>query len=119
MANTLQAYKGNSILTASKGELTLMLYDGAIKFVNKAIIAIEKEDIEQSHINIVKAQNIIDELEITLDSKYKVAENMRKIYQFIKSLLIDANMGKDVEKLEQANYLIREFRDTWKQVIGK
>ena len=58
--NTINAYQRNAILTASPAELTLMLYEGAIKFCNIAIMAIEKKDIEKSHINIVKVENIIN-----------------------------------------------------------
>ena len=66
--NTINAYQRNAILTASPAELTLMLYDGAIKFCNIAIMAIEKQDMEKAHVNLKKAQAIISELRVTIIS---------------------------------------------------
>ena len=59
--NAALAYKNNAINTASPGDLTLLLYEGAIKFCNIAIMAIEKKDFDKAHTNIIKAQNIIIE----------------------------------------------------------
>ena len=79
-ANAYSAYAKNKITTASPAELTLMLYEGAIKFCNIAIMAIEKKDIEKSHVNIVKVENIINYLQSTLDTKYPVSEDYDRIY---------------------------------------
>lgn len=117
--SALQAYKSNSILTANGNELTIMLYDGAIKFINKAIIHIEKKELIDAHKNIMKAQDIISELEYSLDRRYPIANEILKLYEFIHNLLIEANIEKNKEKLEQANNLIREFRDTWQQLCKK
>ena len=73
--NIAQEYNRNKILTASPAELTLMLYEGAIKFCNIAIVAIEKKDYEKANINIKKAENIITEFKVTLNHKYDVAED--------------------------------------------
>ena len=67
--NRYAAYANSKIMTASKGELTLMLYDGAIKFCNLAIAAIDDNNIEKAHINIVKVEKIIEEFQATLDRK--------------------------------------------------
>ena len=117
MVNPYQQYKNNSTLTASPGELTLMLYNGAVKFCNQAEEAIEKKDIQASHIYIVRAQDIIDELELTLDVRYPISGEMAKLYDFIRTLLVDANIKKDVDKVKEARDLIREFRDVWQEVI--
>lgn len=117
--NPYQAYQNNSILTASPEELILMLYNGAIKFCNLAREAIEQKNVPKSHEYIVKAQNIIWELRVTLDKKYPVAEDMERMYEFIYNLLVQANISKDKEKLETATQFIREFRDTWKEAIKK
>ena len=84
--NIAQEYNRNKILTASPAELTLMLYEGAIKFCNIAIVAIEKKDYEKANINIKKAENIITEFKVTLNHKYAVAEDFEKIYDYIYSL---------------------------------
>ncbi|MCR5203804.1 MAG: flagellar export chaperone FliS [Lachnospiraceae bacterium] len=114
MANV---YKSNSIQTASPAELTLMLYDGAIKFCNIALGAIENNDVAKAHTNIVKAENIITEFRSTLDFKYPVAKDFERVYDWIYRRLVEANMHKDAEVLEDATRLIREMRDTWKEVM--
>ena len=77
------AYNNSKILTASPAELTLMLYDGAIKFANIAIMAIEKHDIEKAHNNIVKTERIILEFQATLDDKYPVAKDFDAVYTYL------------------------------------
>lgn len=75
------AYANNKIMTASKGELTLMLYEGAIKFCNIAIAAVEQRDIEKAHINILKVEHIIEEFQSTLNYKYSVAKDFNNVYE--------------------------------------
>lgn len=111
------AYNNSKIMTASPGELTLMLYEGAIKFCNIAIVAIESNDIQKAHINIVKVENIIEEFRATLDHKYPVAEDFEKVYQYIYDRLVEANMKKDKEILEEVLKHLRTMRDTWKEVM--
>ena len=115
--NAAQAYMNNSIQTASPAELTLMLYNGAIKFVNIAIIAIDENDVEKAHINIRKAQNIIEEFRVTLDHKYPVWEDFDRVYKYIYEKLVEGNIHKDKEALEEALTRIREMRDTWQEVM--
>ena len=105
--------------TASPAELTLMLYEGAIKFCNIALIAIEKGDLQKAHTNIKKAEDIITEFKVTLNHKYPVAEDFEKIYDYIYSLLVNANVKKDPEILNQALDEIRGMRDTWKEVMNR
>lgn len=81
--NIAQEYNRNKILTASPAELTLMLYEGAIKFCNIALIAIEKGDLQKAHTNIKKAEDIITEFKVTLNHKYPVAEDFEKIYDYL------------------------------------
>ena len=111
------AYANNKISTASPAELTLMLYEGAIKFCNVAIMAIEQKDITKAHMNIMKAQNIIDEFQATLDHRYAVAKDFDAVYQYIKRRLIEANLKKDAEILEEVLGHLRTMRDTWKEVM--
>ena len=115
--NMTLAYKNNSIQTASPAELTLMLYDGAIKFCNIALGAIESGDIQKANTNIIKAENIITEFRATLDFKYPVAKDFELVYDYIYRRLIDANIHKDAEALTEALGYIREMRDTWKEVM--
>ncbi|BBF44957.1 flagellar biosynthesis protein FliS [Lachnospiraceae bacterium KM106-2] len=117
--NAAALYQNSTIQTASKAELTLMLYDGAIKFCNKGLIAIEKNDITEANVNIIKAQKIITEFRSTLDFKYPVAKDFDRVYDYIYSKLVDANVKKSAEDLEEALVYIREMRDTWKEVMQK
>ena len=117
--NAYQAYNNSKIMTASPAELTLMLYEGAIKFCNIAIMAIEKKDIEKSHINIVKVENIINYLQSTLDTKYPVSEDYDRIYTYLQQRLAQANIRKDPEILEEVCEHLRSVRDTWKEVMAK
>lgn len=115
--NPAQLYGNSKIQTASPAELTLMLYDGAIKFCNIALVALEKNDLQKAHANIVKAQNIILEFICTLDHKYEVAKDFDIVYDYIHRRLVEANIKKDPEILEEALGYIREMRDTWKEVM--
>lgn len=113
----INAYQNNAIMTASKAELTLMLYDGAIKFCNIALSGFEKKEYEKINTNLKKAQAIITEFRATLDCKYPVWEDFERVYDYIYRCLIDANIHKDEEKLQEALKYIREMRDTWKEVM--
>lgn len=113
----INAYQKNAIMTASKAELTLMLYDGAIKFCNIALSGFEKKEYEKINTNLKKVQAIITEFRATLDCKYPVWEDFERVYDYIYRCLIDANIHKDEEKLQEALKYIREMRDTWKEVM--
>lgn len=115
--NGYAAYANNKIMTASPAELTLMLYEGAIKFCNIAIVACERKEIEKAHINIRKTDRIIEEFQITLNRKYKVAEDFDNVYKYIRQRLLEANIAKDPEILEEVLEHLRTMRDTWKEVM--
>lgn len=111
------AYANNKIMTASPAELTLMLYEGAIKFCNIAIMGIEENNIEKTHQNIMKVERIIEEFQSTLNHKYPVAQEFDNVYSYLKTRLIEANMKKDKEILEEVLKHLRTMRDTWKEVM--
>lgn len=117
--NAYAQYNNNKVLTASPAELTLLLYEGAIKFCNIAMMGIEEKNIQKAHDNIKKAQAIIEELQATLNHSYKVAGDFDNVYRYIYDLLVQANMHKDKEILERALTEIRGMRDTWKEVMKK
>ena len=119
LQNPYEEYQRNKILTASPAEITLMLYEGAIKFCNIAIMAIEQDDMEKAHINIMKTQRIIEEFRNTLDRKYQVAEEFDKIYVYVLQRLFEANIKKDKAVLEEVNTHLRSLRDTWKEVMKR
>ena len=117
LPNAYAQYNNSKILTASPAELTLMLYDGAIKFCNIAIAAVEQRDIEKAHIHIVKTEKIIEHFRLTLDMKYPVAEDFDRVYEYLQRRLFDANIKKDKEILEEVCTHLRSMRDTWKEVM--
>lgn len=111
------AYKQNSVTTASPGELTLMLYNGCLKFLTKAKRAIEEKDIQGKNTNLLKAQAIISELMSTLNLDIEVAKNMLALYEYMNHRLVEANIQNNVSYIEEVEGLVMEFRDTWKEVI--
>lgn len=115
--NPYAKIKENSINTATPEELTLMLYNGAIKFLNQAAIAIEKKDYMQANTFIQKTKDIIREFQITLDMKYEISEELNTAYDYMHRRLTDANMKKDLEILNEVLEYLRLFRDTWKEAM--
>ncbi len=116
-ANAYAQYNRNKILTASPAELTLMLYDGCIKFINIAKMGIDEKDLEKANTNIKKAERIIVELQSTLNEKYEVAKDFNAVYSYVKRRLLEANIAKDNEILEECAGHMRTMRDTWKEVM--
>ncbi len=117
MNNPYATYQNNSVNTSTPGELTLMLYNGCLKFIQQAKKGLEEGNIEEKNKAIQKAQAIISELMLTLDTSYPVAQNMLILYEFANSRLIDGNIKNDSAMFDEASSIIMEFRDTWKQVI--
>lgn len=117
LTNSYQKYQHNAIFTASPQELTLMLYNGAIKYCNLGAEMIENKNIEKANQYIIKAQDIICELQITLDDKYSITQEIKPLYEYIVRLLEEANINKDQQKLLEAKELIANFRDLWKEVM--
>ena len=115
--NPYDNYLKSKVMTASPAQLTLMLYDGAIKFCNIALEAIENKEIEKANTNIQKAQRIIEEFRATLDFKYPVAAEFDKVYEYIYRRMVEANLKKDKEILEEALGHIRTMRETWIEVM--
>lgn len=117
LPNAYAQYNNNKIMTASPAELTLMLYEGAIKFCNVAEAAIDNKDVQKAHTNIVKAQRIIDYLRQTLDMKYAVAQDFENIYSYLAERLVEANVKKDKDIIIEVNGHLHSVRDNWKEVM--
>ena len=117
MAKRLQAYKNNAVTTASGPQLTLMLYNGSIKFINQAVKALKDKNFEEKNNNIQKAQDIIQELMLTLDQDVEISKQLLPLYEFIHYQLQQGNIKNEVHYLEEALEFITEFRNTWKEVM--
>lgn len=117
MNKPYQTYQHNAVNTASSGELTLMLYNGCIKFIKQAMKDIENGKIEAKNTHLQKAQKIIQELMVTLDMNVEISTQIMPLYEYILHQLKEGNVKNDATFLEEALKYVTEFRDTWKQVI--
>lgn len=115
--NAYAQYKENSVFTASPEELTLMLYNGLVKFIMLAQKAIEEKDIPKAHESIVRAQDIISEFQSTLNMKYEVSNSLSSIYDYMQRRLVEANLKKDEKIIEEVLGYAKELRDTWAQAM--
>jgi flagellar secretion chaperone FliS len=116
-SNAFNAYKQNSVTTAPPGELTLMLYNGCLKFLSKAKVAIENKNIQEKNTNLQKAQAIINELIVTLNMDIEISKQMYPLYDYMNRRLVEANIKNDIAIIEEVEGLVTEFRDTWKEVL--
>ena len=107
----------DSVLSATKEELTLMLYEGGIRFLNQDLVAIEKKDFSKANIAIQRAEDIVREFQITLDRQYPIAEQLDSLYDYMYRRLVEGNMTKDVEIINEVLGMFRDFRDTWKEAM--
>lgn len=115
--NPYANYANTKIQTATPAQLTLMLYDGAIKFCNLAINAVEEGQIEMANTNIKKVEAIIAEFRATLNFKYPVAKDFNNVYEYLGRRLLEANLHKDKEILEEVLSHLRVMRETWTEVM--
>jgi flagellar protein FliS len=115
-ANLYNAYKQNSVNTASKEQLLLMLVDGAVKYTKIARLAIIDRNIERAHKELVRVQDIFLELMITMDRSSKAMDDLYNLYEYIKNELAKANMKKDVKIIDEVLPLIEGVRDMWHEV---
>ncbi|CEK39045.1 flagellar export chaperone FliS [Paraclostridium sordellii] len=119
-ANPYNAYKQNSVNTASKEKLLIMLVDGAVKYTKIARMAILEKNIEKAHKELTRVQDIFLELMITMDKdSNKFMKDLYNVYEFIKSQLAMANIKKDVKIIDNVLPLIEEIRDMWHEVDKK
>lgn len=116
-SNPYQQYKQNTVNTATPQELTLMLYNGLVKYLKLACQGIEEADIEKANNNIIKSQDIILEFMSTLDMQYEISEELFSLYEYMNRRLLEANIKKDKLILEEVTGYAEELRDTWAQAM--
>lgn len=110
-------YKQNSIYTSTPEELTLMLYNGVIKFIMLAQSGIADKDIEKAANSFVRAQDIVLYFRATLDMKYEVSQGLDALYEYMYNRLVEANIKKDQEIVTEILDMAKELRDTWAQAM--
>ena len=121
MVNAAEAYKRQQVLTATPEALTLMLYNGCLKFMDEGIKALraEKPNYEQANTYLQKAQNIISEFRVTLDMQYDISKQLMPLYNYTYERLVQGNMKSDPNQVEEAKAIITELRDAWMQAMRK
>jgi len=115
--NGYNQYRENSIKTANPEDLTLMLFNGLVKFLMQAQAAIEANNIEKSNNGIIRAQAIVKEFQATLDMNYEVSENLDSLYDYMYRRLVEANLKKDSSIVVEVLGYARDLRDTWAQAM--
>ena len=118
--NAYQVYRKTQVSTASQGELLIMLFDGAIKFTGQAKDLIEQKDYEGANQRLIRTQDTVNELisSLNLDTG-EIAQNLYQLYRYIYDRLLEANLQKDADPLQEVLHMLTELRDTWRQVVDK
>ena len=116
--NGLEAYQSTAVMTQSRGRLIVMLYDGAIKFLKLAMREMEAKNHEAKGNYLMRAQDIIFELNAVLDLENggDIATNLRKLYLYMNRRLNDANINMDVEIVKEVISLLEELNRSWKAI---
>lgn len=114
-------YKSTQIETASREQILLMLYDGAIRFMKQARDAMTDEDYQVSHNKLIRAQDIVTELMASLDMEImgELGQELYNLYDYVLHNLVQANVDKDAEKIENALEVMEELNETWDEVINE
>ena len=116
-ARSAEVYRQQQVMTATPEALTLMLYNGAIKFINESIEATKKKEYEKANTSCIKAQNIISEFRLTLKMEYEISKNLLALYNYAYDRLVEGNMNEDISNLEEAKDILSELRDAWNQAM--
>lgn len=117
LQNPYNNYTNITVNTASQEKLTMMLYDGALKFANLAVLAAEENNIAKLTESVKRAMDILWELQLTLKREHKVANDMYALYDYAKERLVTGNTDMDRDALVEARDIIKDFRDTWREAM--
>lgn len=112
-----EAYKRQQVMTATPEALTLMLYNGSLRFMTEGIEALEKKDYEQANTSLQKAQKIITEFRVTLKMEYDISKQLLPLYNYVYDCLVEGNLTSNPSKIEEAKGIITELRDAWAQAM--
>lgn len=111
-------YLEQKVLSAKPEELTYMLYEGLVKFIKKALIALDSKDYEKVHNNAMRANDIVGELRSTLNMEVGISDNLDRLYEYLEFKLVEANVDKDKELFEDALSIAQEFKETWREAFN-
>ena len=117
--NAAEAYKRQQVMTATPEALTLMLYNGALRFMKEGMDAMAKKDYEQCNTSLQKTQKIIMEFQATLKMEYEISHQLMPLYDYVYNSLVEANMKSNPAKVQESIDLIKELRDAWAEAMKK
>jgi flagellar protein FliS len=115
--NAAQTYQTNQVTTATPSELTLMLYNGAIKFIKQAKLSLSEQNYAKTHESCIRVQHILYELMNSLNKEYPISRDFDRMYDYMLRRTVEANMRKDIAILDEVEDLFVQFRDTWKEAM--
>jgi len=117
LPNPYMQYQQNAVQSAGPGELTMMLYNGLVKFLMLSLNSMEQKNFSGTHNNLVRAQEIISHLNETLDQEYELSQNLASLYEFMIRQLVEANTKKDEKIVVEVLELAKDLRDTWQKAL--
>jgi len=115
--NPFAHYQQNAVLNAGPGQLVLMLFNGILKFVKQADLALENGDLPRAHNALVRAQDIVSYLRETLNTDFKIGQDLDALYDYIYNRLVQANLKKEREMLAEVDRMVRELKEAWSQAL--
>ena len=120
MVNTAaDAYKRQQVMTATPEALTLMLYNGCLKFIKEGVEALAEKHYETANESLQKAHNIISEFRVTLNMDYEISHQLLPLYNYAYDRLVEGNMKSDPTIIAEASDIMTELRDAWAQAMKK
>ena len=114
-----EAYKKQQIMTATPEALTLMLYNGCLKFIKEGADALAEKTYEAANTSLQKAQNIISEFRVTLNMDYEISHQLLPLYNYAYDRLVEGNLDDNLDAIKEATDIITELRDAWAQAMKK
>ena len=117
MVNAAEAYRQQRILNAPPEHLTLMLYNGCLKFIDDGIEALGKQDYESANNFFQRAQRIISEFRLTLNFDYEISNQLLPLYNYVYDRLVEGNIKSDLAQINEAKGIVTELRDAWVQAM--
>ena len=119
MVNAAEAYKQQQLMNAPPEQLTLMLYNGCLRFIEDGIIAIKDKNFEDANTALQKAQRIISEFRVTLNMDYEISHQLLPLYNYVYDRLVEGNIRSKTEPVEEARGIMTELRDAWVGAMRK
>jgi hypothetical protein len=117
--NAAEVYRKQQVMTATPEALTLMLYNGCLKFIKEGLEALDEKNYENANISFQKAQNIISEFRVTLNMDYEISHQLLPLYNYAYDRLVEGNMKGDPAIIKEADDIMIGLRDAWSGAMKK